>query len=368
MAQGASGTLAAGLTAGGRLRSARRHGKWTGGTTPFGYQLHDGKLIADPATAGCVRHLVDLYLTTFSATKVASMLNGDGSPRPSRSRQGWTKPAVLRVLTSPTYAGLLRVGDGELVAGEHAALVERGTWQAVQDHLSGRRAGTPARGAVGYLLRGLLRCACCGERMTGATTHNGARRYRYYRCLTRDKRGAGACPEGQVAADPVEARVVAVVHERIQVLRGDRDLVEAVNAAHDATREALRGEQMAIARRVAQLAAVRHEIAQRAAGAISPQVQQALDDNDAAAALAATERQAIEAKLEQLRELLDTRAQVATALSQLDQVWAVLTNENRWRLLHAALEQVSIRGGDGAVDVVFADALTLAPEAARAVG
>lgn len=341
-----------------KIRAARRRGKWTGGVTPFGYRLEGGALLPEPDTGDCVRRLFDHYLETFSANQVAAVLNRSDAPRPASSRFGWTKNAVLRVLTSPVYAGLLRVGDDELVDGEHEPLVPRETWRQVQDHLAGLRRGTVVRTGSNYILRGILRCAACGTRMIGATTRKGTKKYRYYRCLTRDKQDAAACPTGHLAAGPIEDGVTDALRRLLRTAGPTHDLVEEVNAQFDAERDSIRAEQTAVARRVAHLAADRHRLVTEAVDATSREMTRAVEDNDAATAAAEAERRALDERLERLSHQRDTRASVAEALQRIEEVWAVLTVENRARLLRAAIDEVKVNVKDGGFDVTFAPFLT----------
>ena len=64
-----------------------------------------------------------------------------------------------------------------------------------------------------YILRGLLRCACCGSAFTPASSRRGRTVYRYYRCLKRDKEGSQACPSSPLPADAIETYVIERLRE-----------------------------------------------------------------------------------------------------------------------------------------------------------
>lgn len=103
---------------------------------------------------------------------------------------------------------------GEFYEGEHEALVDRETFsraRALLDRAT-RTTNDPARNPD-YILRGLLRCACCGSPFTPASTRRGRTEYRYYRCIRRDKEGKEACPSSPLPAGAIEAYVIERLRE-----------------------------------------------------------------------------------------------------------------------------------------------------------
>lgn len=341
-----------------KIRGARRRGKWTGGVTPFGYRLHEGALHIDPETGPWVRRIFDLYLETQSANHVASELTRQRAPAPRSKNPGWTKNSVLRVLTSPVYVGRLRVDDDTLVDAVHEPIVTREIWHQVEELLARhRRSRDTVRTGSEFVLRGLLRCAGCGTRMVGAVTRRGTNRYRYYRCLTRDKKGAAACPMGHVAAVPVEDGVTEALRARLAAAELEHDLVDQVHAQLDAERDQIRAEQTAVAKRMAHLAAVRHQVVSAAIDPTDAGLVRTLEDNDAAAAVARSERQALDERIDRLAKEHATRAAVAEALGRLEEVWALLTIENRARLLRAAIDEIAVDRDGGSFHVTFASFL-----------
>jgi DNA invertase Pin-like site-specific DNA recombinase len=204
-----------------KIAAARRKGKWTGGTVPLGYSVEGKRLAVNDLEAVLVREIFALYLEQRSALAVARLLNErhrltkhhraeNGKIREARP---WTKADVLSAIKNPVYAGYMR-SHGEFYEGEHEALVDRETFSRARALLDGatRTTNDPARNP-NYILRGLLRCACCGSPFTPASTRRGRTEYRYYRCIRRDKEGREACPSSPLPAGAIEAYVIERLRE-----------------------------------------------------------------------------------------------------------------------------------------------------------
>ena len=204
-----------------KMAAARRKGKWTGGPVPLGYRVEDKRLVVDEMEAVIVREVFALYLEQRSTLAVARVLNQrhrstkrhravNGNLREARA---WTKGDVTRVLKNPVYAGYMSCG-AELHDAEHAATIPRETFTEVRALLeSAAGAGKDPVRNPDYVLRGLLRCARCGGSLTPASTRKGGHEYRYYRCVTRDKKGKEACPSKPVTAEAIEEYVLARLRE-----------------------------------------------------------------------------------------------------------------------------------------------------------
>jgi site-specific DNA recombinase len=202
-----------------KMAAARRRGKWTGGPVPLGYTAVDKKLVVDDEAVPVVREIFDLYIERGSALRVAQTLNDRGTLKRARLHRGviaarpWSKADVLGILRHPVYVGLVRGGD-ERFPGEQAAIVDLEKFERANAILEGRLRPTvvPVRSDE-YLLAGLLRCAHCGRALSPVSTKPRERRYRYYRCSTKDRFGREACPAGQLPAEAMEEFVLERLRE-----------------------------------------------------------------------------------------------------------------------------------------------------------
>ncbi|MEQ8719711.1 MAG: recombinase family protein [Sandaracinaceae bacterium] len=336
-----------------KIAAARRRGQWTGGAAPLGYDIVDKKLVAHEAEAHLVRQLFDLYVAQRSALIVARYLNDAGHRTKQRtSKSGrvkpgrrWTKQTVLYTLRNPIYAGWVPYDD-ELYEGQHEAIVARETFEQVRALLDEHRRPADASRNPDYVLRGLLRCGGCSAAMTPASTRKRGREYRYYRCVTRDKRGRDACPRGPVSADQVEAALVEQLR-RTAVETPDlpRLLERRLRDKVDAERAKLEAERGHLPGQIAQLAAERARSADALLHA-GPRGRAAIEGRLGELACAietAEERQRhVASALEALRREEVEARWVAEALAEFDQLWSVMTPENRGRLLRAVVQEVTL--------------------------
>src|SRR6516162_5752326 len=179
-----------------------------------------------------VRAIFVLYLQHQALLPVVQELARRGwvgkrwQTRHGRQRGGrpFTKTGLYRLLTNVVYAGKVRYKD-EVHDGEQPALLDADTFQHVQALLKshGPEVGPPSAQRFTALLKGLLRCVCCGCAMTPShTTRKGGLRYRYYTCVQAQKSGWQTCPSKSIPAQPIEQLVV----EQIQRLGRDPLVLE----------------------------------------------------------------------------------------------------------------------------------------------
>src|SRR5712672_824897 len=219
-----------------KIAASKKKGMWMGGNPPLGYDAQERKLIVNPAEADTVRGIFALYLelgcvrrlketvdrhrwTTKCFMTAAGRIQG-GRP--------FSRGHLYRILSNPLYLGRI-AHKGQLHPGQHEALIESETWEAVQAQLAANTAGHRRRaGAITpSLLAGLL-VDSAGERLTPSHAVKKGRRYRYYisRALIAD---AGTDREGwRLAAREIEEAVIRILAD---ALTSPASLVERFGAA-----------------------------------------------------------------------------------------------------------------------------------------
>ena len=146
------------------------------------------------------------FLEIGSATELAREVGKRGI----RTQRGGLidKKYLYRMLNNRAYIGVA-VHKGESYPGEHAAIIDRETWDRVHAILqeSPRKRAARTRADTPALLKGLL-FGPDGAAFSPTHTRKGGKLYRYYVSQTVLKHGAGACPIGRVPAGEIESAVI----------------------------------------------------------------------------------------------------------------------------------------------------------------
>jgi site-specific DNA recombinase len=210
----------------GMERKASR-GEWTGGVPPFGYRKVRGEslLRPDPETAPIVRSIFTRYVQTREgARSIAAWLDSQGV----KTRHGaqWGTSGVLALLRRRTYLGEVSF-RGVWRPSPHEPLIDRELFEAARAILDARAASPAVRrtNPTDYLFSTLhFVCDRCGHPMIGASARGrGGKRYPYYTCSTRARRGPTGCDQERLPKDELEAAILAQMTE----VYADTSLVSA---------------------------------------------------------------------------------------------------------------------------------------------
>ena len=254
----------------------RREGKYIGGFPIYGYQkdpADKNHIIPDPEAAEVVRQIYRWSLEGHGRQSIARLLNQQGISNPTRykAERGWScnhpmkndfglwnKVTVGRILTNEMYTGVMVQGRRKKVSykskviietpkdqwyrveGTHEAIIDRATFEAVQQGLR-LRAKTDGSGEA-HLLSGLVKCADCGATMSKCS--NGKRSY--LRCkLYADSGKLKLCTRHSVRLD----QLIELVSDRIRYyVQTYYELnAEDIQPQKDIRREALEQERKSVA-------------------------------------------------------------------------------------------------------------------------
>jgi len=349
-----------------KIAAARRKGKWTGGPVPLGYDVVDKHLVVNDLEAVVVREMFSLYEQHRSALTVARLLNeANRMTKRHRANNGnvraakeWSKDAVLRVLRNPVYAGHMPYGD-ELHEGEHDGLIDRDRYHRLRAILNARSGAKQQRPRnLAYLLRGILRCAHCDAAMTPASTRKNGSDYRYYRCVTRDKKGRKACPARPLPAGAIEGFVVERIREATTDGALAADVERQLRARVEKRRSRLLTERRKLPAQIAKLSAEGRRLVEKigeAAGAASGLLDQRIAEVGGELSRCEQRLAEVERDLAALDQVEIEGKWVVQALTGFNDVWDVLTIENRARLVRALVRRVEVDETTGEATAILTD-------------
>jgi site-specific DNA recombinase len=192
-----------------KFAASKRKGMWMGGAVPLGYRVQDRKLVVVEEEAETVRNIYRRYLEIQSPKGIAFELNAKGL-KTKRGRP-WNKGNLHHILRNCIYIGKVS-HKGEIYDGEQQAIVDKETWETVQNFMDTNPAKTDLTRKSEYVsaLKGVLYCGHCGGMMTATTTtRTNGKRYTYYKCSRDSRRAVSACPVKQVGATMLEDAVFA---------------------------------------------------------------------------------------------------------------------------------------------------------------
>ena len=204
-----------------KLAAHKRKGKWTGGRPVLGYDVdrsvRSPKLVLNRGEAEQVREIFAIYLRTGSLIECTRQAVERGFAtkrivtRAGRTSGGdpFCRSTLYTLLVNRIYRGEIS-HKGEWFPGEHAAIVDGETFDAVQDLLqqNGRLGGNDFRNRYNALLKQVLRCKHCDSVMTHVFQGKDARKYRYYTCASALRLGRKTCPQPTLPALEIEQLVV----------------------------------------------------------------------------------------------------------------------------------------------------------------
>jgi site-specific DNA recombinase len=207
-----------------KIAASKKKGMWIGGFVPIGYEAKNRTLTIIESEAETVRLVFRLYLELKNVRLVEEELRCRGvttkryvaASGRTVGGQPFSRGHIYKLLSNPLYIGEI-AHKGTRYPGQHPAIIDADTWQAVQAQLKENTRGNRTQGkcqgaepALGAAVRQegqsshrhpcrevrpAVPVLCRGERF-GRVSHLGRRdragRHRPGCCVPRpDRRGAG---------------------------------------------------------------------------------------------------------------------------------------------------------------------------------
>lgn len=168
----------------------------TGGTTPYGYKLIDGKLTIDERAARDVKYIFEQYAAGARKSEIVAELNARGS----RTQTGspFVVNSLRNILKNKKYIGIYHYNNDIEIEGGCPAIIDKALFDRCAARAAqNRRAPGKGKGDDEYLLTGKVFCGHCGSPMIGDSGKGKSGIiYHYYVCSKRKRHGgAAACPK-----------------------------------------------------------------------------------------------------------------------------------------------------------------------------
>jgi DNA invertase Pin-like site-specific DNA recombinase len=332
-----------------KVAASKRKGIWMGGMPPLGYDVHDRRLVVNPAEAELIRHIFQRFAELRSGTQLVKELAAAGHRTKSWRTQGGkqrsgrpvSKGTLYKLLNNRVYLGEI-VHKGSSYPGEHRAIVPRPLWDRVHAILAENPTarGNTTRARTPALLRGLIRCGTHDCAMGPTFTRKNGRLYRYYLCTHASKHGYDSCPNPSLPAGEVER---AVVDQLRCIFRAPEMLARTFRAAQRQQADSLdrlRRESTELDARIREL----RDMAARAlrVGSADSGLLRQISGNLEAAE---QRRLAIDGDLKALDRPI-TEREMTAAFTRLDPVWDQLFPVEQERIARLLLASVTV-GSDG---------------------
>ncbi len=216
-----------------KIAASKQKGMWMGGWVPLGYDRKDRTLTINETEAKTVRAIFELFLKLKNVRKLqAELIRKELTTKRYPTTSGtvlgglsFSRGHLYRILSNPLYIGEIVHKDVKH-SGQHPAIIDVKSWQAVQALLNENRNENRTRtnAKSQNLLAGLIYDQN-GNRLVSTHANKAGKRYRYYITSEGSHRGTTTTgkPRLQLPAAEIEA---AVVNAILELLRDQNKLAE----------------------------------------------------------------------------------------------------------------------------------------------
>ena len=171
-----------------KIAASKARGMWMGGNPPLGYAPRDRSLTIIPEEAALIRDIFARYLRLGSVPALEAEVRAERIMLPKRMTLGgkpvggcaFSRGHLYGILKNVIYTGRIP-HKGTIYPGQHDAIIDIATFEAVQELLAGNVQGhrTRVRAASPSLLAGKIVDAA-GEPLIATHANKGKVRHRYY--------------------------------------------------------------------------------------------------------------------------------------------------------------------------------------------
>lgn len=160
-----------------------KQGHWLGGPPPFGYSVEKKHIVVNKEEAEWVKRIFTEYANQTPTIDIKVLLDSHGV-KPRRGGKGWAVGSIQALLRNTHYLGYWEYNDkrsGETVKVECPRILSSTLWQKVEATRKRNKAKRATENPQKhfYLLTGVIRCAHCGNLMSGETRLNVGKQVYY---------------------------------------------------------------------------------------------------------------------------------------------------------------------------------------------
>ncbi|UCZ53217.1 recombinase family protein [Bacillus shivajii] len=327
------------------------------GGRPLGYNSVNKMLVINEEEAHVVRMIFNYAEQELGYKAIVNRLNDMGY----KTKKGklFSVITIRTILDNPIYIGKIRYNlyekwtekkrkgkndDYILVDGQHEAIIEQSQWDRVQQ-IRKKRGRRPTQSTEPYLLTGLVKCPVCGTGMTsGKSQGSKGKKYRYYICRLYQTQGKEACKAHSVPAGKVEQHVFdelkRITAEPYVIKKIIKSVNEKRSQAHEPITEELRLMQKKLSKVETQIKNIINELMDDPSlkSIFKPKLEELT-----------TEKESIEAKIEELNEGLEVcdttpidDEALYHLLSNFDQVLQSADPEQQKSLFHMIIKEIHV--------------------------
>jgi DNA invertase Pin-like site-specific DNA recombinase len=165
------------------LRQKLRRGEWPG-QAPIGYvnNLRNHTIEIDREKAPIIKKIFKAYASDKYTLKDLADLSFSLGLVSQRKRKGLSVAVIQRMLENKFYIGLFTY-RGETYEGKHKPIIDKSTFDKVQQILKERAKPRKTKALLDFPFRAIFKCGECGRAVTGEQhIKKSGLIFRYYRC------------------------------------------------------------------------------------------------------------------------------------------------------------------------------------------